>query len=280
MSMQDLRTERKGQILAVKDLPTLPTVLDKVSKMVNDDRSSPEQIAKVITKDQVLSAKVLKMVNSPIYGFPRRITTVQHALVLLGLNVIRGLIISTSVFDVMTQSMVGLWEHSVGCAMAASEVAKAAGFKDPEEYSIIGLLHDLGKVVVAVQLPDSKSQIDLLVKKQDLTYLEAEKEELGFGHDRVNAWLADHWHLPLNIKEGMACHHRPASAQHYPNAAHVVHLADFLVKILEVGSGGDDQAPALNKNTLQHLGFSLDSLHPLLDTLSDSLLDLHDLAPN
>ncbi|MFW6388537.1 MAG: HDOD domain-containing protein, partial [Desulfohalobiaceae bacterium] len=178
--MQDLRTENKGQILAVKDLPTLPRVLQEVSRLVEDESSSPEQIAKVISKDQVLSAKVLRMVNSPIYGFPRRINTVQHALVLLGLNVIKGLIISTSVFDVMTKSMVGLWEHSLGCALCCSSLAFEAGFKDPEEYAVTGLLHDIGKVVLAVQLPEAKAEIEQKVANEDLSYLEAEKKELGF----------------------------------------------------------------------------------------------------
>jgi hypothetical protein len=113
--MEDLKTQYKGKLLAVKDLPTLPTVLAKVSKLVEDPNSSTEQIARVISMDQVLSAKVLKMVNSPIYGFPGRIGTIQHALVLLGFNVIKGIIISTSVFDMMEESMKGLWDHSMGC---------------------------------------------------------------------------------------------------------------------------------------------------------------------
>ena len=105
---EDLRTKQKGQILAVKDLPTLPGVLHEVSILVEDPNSSTDQISKAISKDQVLSAKVLKMVNSPIYGFPGRIGSIQHALVLLGFNVIKGIIISTSVFDVMNENMKGL----------------------------------------------------------------------------------------------------------------------------------------------------------------------------
>ena len=112
--MDDLKTEIKGKVLAIKDLPTLPTVLDEVSKLMEDPDVSTEKVAKCISMDQVLSAKVLKMVNSPIYGFPGRISSVSHALVLLGFNVIRGIIISTSVFDVMVENMRGLWEHQPG----------------------------------------------------------------------------------------------------------------------------------------------------------------------
>ena len=104
---EDLKTSVKGEILQVKDLPTLPHVLEKLTMLVEDPDASSEAIAKVISTDQVLSAKVLKMVNSPIYGFPGRISSIQHALVLLGFNVVRGIIISTSVFDMMVQAMKG-----------------------------------------------------------------------------------------------------------------------------------------------------------------------------
>ena len=105
---EDLRTKQKKQILTMKDLPTLPGVLTEVSALVENPDSSTDQISKVIAKDQVLSAKVLKMVNSPVYGFPGRIGSIQHALVLLGFNVIKGIIISTSIFDVMNKHMRGL----------------------------------------------------------------------------------------------------------------------------------------------------------------------------
>lgn len=264
---EDLRTERKGLLLAVKDLPTLPAVLEDVSRLLEDPRSSTQQVAKLISRDQVLSAKVLKMVNSPVYGFPGRISTIQHALVLLGNNVIRGLIISTSVFDLMTTSMSGLWEHSVGCAMACGVIAREAGFKEPEEYAVAGLLHDLGKVIVALQLPEAKADIDRAVRDEDLFYLEAEKKMLGFGHDRVNSWVADHWNLPLNLKIGISGHHRPVSAQHYPKMACVVHVGDFITRILEIGSGGEDHVPSLDPQALELLSLDLSHLDKVMDAV-------------
>ena len=264
---EDLRTERKGQLLAVKDLPTLPTVLEEVSKLLEDPNSSTQQIAKLISRDQVLSAKVLKMVNSPIYGFPGRISTIQHALVLLGFNVIKGLIISTSVFELMTTSMVGLWEHSVGCAMACNAIAREAGFKEPEEYAVAGLLHDLGKVIVALQLPTAKEEIDAVVRQEDVLYLDAEKKVLGFGHDRINSCVADHWNLPVNLKIGISGHHRPVAAQHYPKMACVVHVGDFLIRTLEVGSGGDDLVPRLDSEALALLQLDMSQLDKVLDVM-------------
>jgi len=276
--MEDLRTTVKGEILSIQDLPTLPGVLDEVSKLVEDPDASTEAIAKVISRDQVLSAKVLKMVNSPIYGFPGRIGTIQHALVLLGFNVIRGIIISTSVFDMMVAAMKGLWEHSLGVATASNIVARNAGFDDPEEYAVAGLLHDLGKVVTAVQLPELHDTILETVRERDLTYFRAEKAVLGFGHDRINAWLARHWHLPGNIREAMSRHHSPHLAEFYKPVACVVHIGDFMVRLFEFGTSGDDQTAYLRPEAMKELGFKMSDLERCLDELSEQMIDIADLS--
>jgi len=276
--VEDLKTSVRGEILSVKDLPTLPHVLEEVTKLVEDPDASSDAIAKVIATDQVLSAKVLKMVNSPIYGFPGRISSIQHALVLLGFNVIRGIIISTSVFDMMEQNMKGLWEHSLGCATACNIIARRAGFEDPEEYAVAGLLHDLGKVVTAVQLPDLHKTVLETVKAKDLTYFQAEKDVMGFGHDRINAWLARHWGLPPNIREAMARHHAPQLAQFYKPMSCVVHLANFLVRLFEFGNSGDDQTSYLRPEALMELKFKMSDLDRVMDEMADQLLEVSDLT--
>ncbi len=275
--VDDLRTERKGKLLEVKDLPTLPKVLDEVAKLVEKADVTMDQVADLISTDQVLTAKVLKMVNSPIYGFPGRISSISHALMLLGFNVLRGIIVSTSVFEVMTENMVGLWEHSLGCALATSAVAKHLDLPDPEEYSVAGLLHDIGKVVATVQLPDLKKDIENLVKERDVYYLDAEKELLGFGHDRINVWLADHWKLPPNIKEALGYHHKPQLARLYPDMAHAVHLGDFLVRAFEYGSGGDDNVTYLRPETLKHFKLKPADMEKILDHLSGQFVEIADL---
>jgi len=274
---EDLRTERKGRILAVRDLPTLPKVLEEVSKLVERPDSTTEQVAKLISMDQVLSAKVLKMVNSPVYGFPGRISSIGHALVLLGFNVLRSIIVSTSVFEVMTENMVGLWEHSLGCAMACGSIARMLKLKDAEEYAVAGLLHDLGKVVATVQLPDLKVEIEQAVAAGDLYYLEAERKVMGFGHDRINAWLADHWKLPPNIKEGLSYHHKPHLAQLYPEMACVTHIGDFMVRAFEYGFSGDVGVTYLQPEALKILKIRPADFEKLLDEISGQLVELADL---
>ncbi|MBN2139369.1 MAG: HDOD domain-containing protein [Desulfovibrionaceae bacterium] len=276
--MEDLKTGVKGQILSIKDLPTLPRVLDEVTKLVKDPDSSTEEIARLISRDQVLSAKVLKMVNSPVYGFPGRISSIQHALVLLGFNVIRGVIISTSVFDMMESAMKGLWEHSLGCSTACGIVARTLKLDDPEEFAVAGLLHDLGKVVSAVQLPELHQAVAASVEHDDLSYYDAEKKVMGFGHDRINAWLARHWNLPGNIREAMSNHHRPEAAQHYPLYPAVVNVGDFLTRAFEYGNGGDDHISRLSPEALKLLRFKVVDLERVMDEFTDLLVEISDLT--
>lgn len=274
--MQDLSTNYKGRILEAKNLPALPAAVSEINRLMNDPNSSTEQIAKVMERDQALAAKVLKMVNSPIYGFPGRISSIRHSLVLLGVNVIRGIIISSAIFDTMNKSMLGLWEHSVASSLASLEIAKASGLEHPEEYSIMGLLHDIGKMVFSMQIPEAKQEIDNLVKSQDMLFRNAEKELLGFGHEKINGWLCEHWNLPLNLKEGMVYHHAPHLAQFHPEAASVVHVADFMARLFECGNGGDDNVPQLDARALRTLGLN----HNIIENIMDELVALYSDAAN
>ncbi len=266
--MNDLSTEYKGRILAIASLPALPTTLQEVNRIMESPDASTEQIAKVISYDQALAAKVLRMVNSPIYGFPGRISSVQHALMLLGFNVIRGLIISTAVFDAMNTSMRGLWEHSLGCSLGCAEIARVTKRKNPEEFAVAGLLHDLGKAVFTLQLPEAKADVDELVKTRDISFYEAENRVLGFSHDRINKWLGEHWNLPLVIREGMVHHHKPMSAEFHPDVAAAVQLGDFLARLYRCGFGGDDGVNAVDPRGLKLLGINQKMLEGLLDTVS------------
>lgn len=274
--MQELSTNYKGRILEAKNLPALPAAVTEINRLMKDPNSSTEQIAKVMERDQALAAKVLKMVNSPIYGFPGRISSIKHALVLLGVNVIRGIIISSAVFDSMNKSMLGLWEHSVACSLASLEVAKASGLEHPEEYSVMGLLHDIGKMVFSMQIPEAKQEVDKLVKTNDVLFRDAEKELLGFGHEKINGWLCEHWNLPLNLKESMIFHHAPDQAKFHPEAASVVHIADFMARLFEQGSGGDDNVPPLDARALRILGLN----HTAIEGIVDELIGLYSDAAN
>ena len=274
MPIENLITQYKGEVLAVKSLPTLPSALVEMNRMLEDSNISTEQIAELISKDQVLSAKVLKMVNSPIYGFPGRISSVHHALVLLGFNVVRGLLLSTSVFENLPAHMNKLWDHSMATSLASAEIARILKYSDPGEFAVAGLLHDIGKVVIEVQLPDASKQVKKLIKNQDLNIRQAEQEILGFRHDKVNEWLGNTWRLPLVLREGITYHHNPQAAPNYPEIAACVQLGDFLARVFQQGSGGDDQVPEISPQTFKMLGLNQHVLVQVLDEVSEKFSEI------
>ncbi len=271
----DLKTAYKNSILAAKNLPTLPTTLLEVNSLLENPNVSLAVVAEAINRDQVLAAKILKMINSPIYGFPGRIASVQHALVLLGYNVIRGVIISTSILEDLDRAMRGLWKHSLACSVACTQIARFLDLKDPEEYLAAGLLHDLGKVIVSIQLPAAAKEAQWIAAREEISYSEAESRVLGFTHERVNAWVADQWHLPLPLRESMVHHHRPMSAQHYPEMACVTHLGNFFARLYEVGFGGDDLVPQVSPQAFKLLGLNRRVLESLLDLVGEKLEELN-----
>ncbi len=272
-TINDLDTNYKGMILAVKSIPTLPIALQKAMALMDGPRTNIAKIGEIIAQDQSLTARVLKMVNSPIYGFPRRIASIHNALVLLGVNAVRGLLISSVVFEIVSRHMAGLWGHSVACSTACKIIAKHLRFKEEEEYMLAGLLHDFGKVVISLQLPDAVRDIVSLVRNEDISFYEAEKLILGFGHTRVNAWMAAHWNLPIGITEAMTYHHNPMASENYKSITSVVHLGDFFARVFEVGHPGDTNVSEVSPHALKHLGLDQNDLREIVDRIGIAFAD-------
>ncbi len=267
MDMEKEKIRRK--IKSIKSLPTLPAVAQKVSKMAENDDTSATQLGKVISTDQALSGRVLRLVNSSFYGFPGRISSISNAIVLLGFDVVKSLIISVSVFEMMEKGIIGLWEHSLGCAVASRTIAKRIKDCDPEEASVAGLLHDIGKVVVSIQLSDSYEDIKETISSKKVIFYEAEKQVLEFTHEDIGGWLAESWNLPDRLIEPVACHHQPLRAQKAKTPTAVVHLANFLTRAMGFGSGGDPWLPPLNKKAFDRLGFSMKDMESIIAEIGD-----------
>lgn len=252
------------QIADLSNLPTLPGVVKMLTTMVESEKTSAADMGEVISKDQVLSAKLLRLVNSPIYGFPGRISSVTHALVLLGFNVVKGLVLGTAVFDTLAKDAKGLWEHSLGCAVLSRRIAKERGLRDPEEIMVAGLLHDLGKVVFSFLAPEDFSAVLQTAHTKRCHVAAAEREIIGVDHTRVASWIAQHWHLPARLSDALVYHHNPMRAKTASDVASVVHLADILARGMSYGYPGDPVMPPLDHDAFQSLGISFDQLDRIL----------------
>jgi putative nucleotidyltransferase with HDIG domain len=268
------KAETKKRVKRIKNLPTIPGIFKKISAMVENPDTSPAQVARLISQDQVLSAKVLRMANSAFFGQSRKISSITQALIILGFDVVKGLVLSTSVFDMMKKSMDGLWEHSIGCAAAAGVLAKKIGREDAEEVLLAGLLHDLGKVILILQLPEETERILALSREKGVSFYEAEKEILDFNHGDVGLWLAEHWNLPYNLAEPMRFHHQPERATIAPEQTALVHLANIIIRARGFGFGGDRFVPFLSHDAWKQTGLSVKDFDGLLKDLEPKLMNI------
>ncbi len=238
----------------IQSLPTLPPVVRKLTTMVESPDVTAKEVGKLISSDQVLSAKVLKLVNSPFYGFPGRISSISHAVVLLGFNVIKGVVLSASVFEIMEKSMVGLWEHSLGSAIISGAISRELGLHEPEEISTAALLHDIGKVLVRVSLSADYDRITMIVEEKGCSFREAEVDVIGVDHSEIGLWLSQEWGLPERLVIPISYHHEPESAVKLKERVSVVHIADSLVRAFGVGFGGDKWVGRISSTAWEYIG--------------------------
>ncbi|MFI5303784.1 MAG: HDOD domain-containing protein [Nitrospiria bacterium] len=271
--MNDTRDRIFRTISNVATLPTLPGVITKLNSLVDNDRSSIDQMSNVISSDQTLSARVLKLVNSPFYGFPGRVSTVSHALILLGVNVVKGLTLSASIFELMEKQAVGLWEHSLGTAVIARFIARELGYPDLDGISTAALLHDIGKVVLKVMFIEDYNKVQFLSLSRDLPSLEIEHEILSTDHAEIGSWLAQAWNLPRKLIEPIAFHHSVERAREQKTTASIVHLADVLVKSYGFGSSGDEFVAPIQQAAWEHLNLTDEKIEKLINAMEQELME-------
>jgi len=272
MDIQNLRS----QIEKVDTLPTMPSVLKKLLKVIENPKVSLNEIGNFISSDPVLTTRVLKVVNSPIYGFPGRISSVSQALILLGLNVVRGMLLGVSVFEVMERAMVGLWEHSMGCAVTARIIAQKKGVKEPEEISVAALLHDIGKVVLSLKFTDEYKDILNNAEKNGLYISEAEKAHFSITHAEAGAWIAQKWNFPKSLIEVIEYHHKPHLSKNIPVQSAIVHLADILIQARGFGFSGNNFVPPVHPAAWQALNLSETDMKEILIEMEEVLEQAED----
>jgi len=264
--MIDMQTLRR-RVESIHALPTVPGTFRQISAMLEKPRITLDELGRFVSKDPALTAKILKMVNSAAFGFPGRISSVSHAIMLLGLNVIKGLLLGVCVSELMQKSMAGLWEHSLGCAYSARFIAQKKNLKEPEETSICGLLHDIGKVVMMLGFPREFEQVAAEAEATGVTLYAAEKKCFAATHADVGCWLAQKWHFPLSLVEAIGYHHTPQLARQAPMETAIVHVADILVRAKGVGFAGDFLVPAVHPAAWEMLNLSEGDLRDIFTGL-------------
>jgi len=234
------------------ELPTLPLITAQIMELTSNPETSTQDISEIISVDQALTTKVLRLVNSAYYGFPRQIGTITHALVILGFEEIRNLVFTTSVIHTFSSNENSetfnhkeFWEHSLGCALAAKTIAKALRYRISGKVFIAGLIHDIGKIILDQYMHNLFVQIVKKTQQDNISIYQAEKEIMGITHAEIGAELAKNWNLPKDIEEAINFHHTPKKATIDPQLTAIIHLSDILSRMKSVGYGGDNKIPTV-----------------------------------
>jgi len=275
--VEDKRSELKKIIMDTKTLPTLPGVINKLNTLSDNDKASVQEMAKIVSSDQVLSARILRLANSPSYGF-YRVSTISNAMILLGVNVVKSLALSSSIFAIMEKNSVGLWEHSLGVGVAANLLARKLGLPECEEIATAALLHDIGKVIISLKCSEADNSIRSLIKSRQIYSREAEREVIDTDHAEIGGWLAKSWFLPDKLSEPIACHHNVLKSENHRIKTSVVHIADVLIKASNFGNSGDCFVPVIQKVAWDTLKLNEQILAELVEEIEDKLVEVRNFS--
>ncbi len=255
---------------AAASIATLPSITARLSELLDASEVSYKDITDCVNSDPVIAAALLRVVNTSYYGFPARISTISHALTLLGLNVVNQVLEKIPTITREPHTLVGLWEHSLGVALGAAHVARFSKIVPPDEAALGGLLHDLGKIVLVSQFPEIYYSVRQQRDEGHLSIYEAEGLVMGgLTHTTVGGWIAKEANFPAAVREVMTCHHHPERARVYPALTCCVHLANAICHGLNFGYAGDYKAPQLSPICLKSLNLAWNDLHILIDEIDD-----------
>ena len=292
-AVQKPLTEKKEELTFEKvcsaidstnDLRTLPTVYTMVTNKLSDPKSTREDIAEILRHDPVIVAKLLRIVNSPLFGFLRSITTIEDAIPLLGFNEIRNIVTSLSVLslfqdgkssDIFNRQL--FWKHSIGCAIICKIVANKIGVQSEEEYFTAGLLHDIGRLVLDQLFPGEFREVIRLIEEESMFMRQAERTIFGRPHQFVGEYLLEKWKIPDILKDAVKNHHSPKDSEVDSILVSAVHISDIITHMLDIGKSGEVTVPKLDSFAEHKLGISLADFEILIPEIDEKVKESEDL---
>ena len=256
-----------------KGTASLPVIYFKLNEAINDPNTSIHKISNVISEDASLAARLLKLVNSPFYGFPQKIGTISEAVFLVGSQQVRDVALATTMMKTFTgipgdlMDMEKFWMHSLACGVGAKVLAETIGEPEFERVVVAGVLHDIGRLVMYSKATEESKVILQRALQEHRPMVEVEYEEIGCSHAEIGRALLDAWKLPQYYQEVAAFHHTPERAQQYPLETIVVHVADTIVHSLRFGTSGELYVPRMQKDCWHKLNLSLNQLSKLMHVI-------------
>jgi len=265
----------------IDNMPSLSITVAKVLEVVKNPQVTAKDLNKVINLDPVLMGRVLKLVNSAYYGLSNKVTSLVTAIIMLGINTIKNLALSTAVLANMKNksqfkalNIDGFWRHSIGTGAAAKLIAGKLGIPQnmQEEYFIGGLLHDIGKIPLNDVFDEEYLKVIRAADMNKVQLIQMENEMLGINHAEVGRMISEKWKLSSETFDCILNHHDPHQAQEENfKLVSAVYMANSYCNLNEIGFSGNRFSGKMDMSILQNTGITLEFLDNLFDTISEEV---------
>jgi HD-like signal output (HDOD) protein len=265
---------------------SLPAVALRVCELADDPATTAADLGRVIGQDTALTARLLRVANSPALGMTRKIDTVSRAATVLGISAVRDLALGVSTahsFDgipIELVTMQDFWTHGMLCAAAARELtSRTSAKKGAESAFVAGLMHDVGQLVLFKAKPDESRQALLMLADDpdDLTLDQCEQRIIGFTHCEVGAALARRWRLPDALQACIEFHHAPDRASAHEREVAIVHIANSVATLAEIQSTDLDDAEPVTQSAWSRVGLDPGCLGDVLVAVHQQMTDVRSL---
>jgi putative nucleotidyltransferase with HDIG domain len=272
----------KQVVSNIRNLPTPPIVFNQIQNALSQANVSAAHVAAILAEDPAMSAKVLKLTNSAFYGLAREVESVKQAVVVIGLEAVRNLVLSASVLEMFTGDTIDPqfqeqhWRHSLATASASRLLVKAARSRemfDSDAAFSAGLLHDIGKMVIACYLPKEFKEIQAQRAVEPLAPdFVLEEKVLGYTHAQIGGYLATHWKLPGKLSNSIIFHHKPQMCPLDDLSPFIVHLANYVAKKTFYHKTENHLVGTIEEGTLEKLVLTDYDLDQLTEQLRNEYL--------
>ncbi len=281
-------------IARIRSMPTLPTIALRVLEVTSNPKSSANDLMEIISPDISITTKILKIANSPFYGLTREISSLQHAITVLGFTEIRNLIISTVAFDSFKNinqngrfDIGKFWKHSFCCGLAAKIISTDLNMKSNELF-VAGLIHDIGKLAMYITFPvEFMTQVEIISPlRMKHTGFEVEKEIFGMTHDEVGMKLLERWMFPKDLITAVGFHHRPQDSDRNSPYPVIIYTADILTHVYEMVDECEDKDDSFDAKLFYNdvvklsrfhgINWKMSDMHSLQEALSRSIKEEFD----
>ncbi len=250
---------------------SLPKIYFELQSALSNPDKTFQDLGDIISFDPALSARLLKIVNSPFYGFPSTIETISHATSIIGMDQLTDLALATLVthqFRGIPNSLFNMgkfWRHSIACGVVARSIAEFRSEKNIERFYLAGILHDIGRLVIFKQEPALARDAFYRSKEHQENIYLSERELMGFDHADVGRELLKAWKLPPRLVEAVGCHHQPQTAKEFPVDAAIIHTSDYIVHVLHATSDAEFSEPQLYPKSWEIIGLNSDDFEFMKD---------------